>query len=110
MTPMNRSLVGGLLLVLAGSDYAVAADAKESLPQGAQLVALEVHPKAIDLKHHFDYAQLLVTAKLASGDQIDATRMVAVQAPDKVAAISPRGIVSPTADGPGNPTISLAGK
>ena len=51
----------------------------EALPNGASLVSLEVLPKEIRLNNRFDYAQLLVTGKLTSGETIDVTRMVEPQ-------------------------------
>ncbi|MGL6095440.1 MAG: DUF1549 domain-containing protein, partial [Fimbriiglobus sp.] len=86
-----------------------AADLVEKLPDGAKIAALEVRPTAVALIGPFAYSQLVVTAKLESGDTIDATRIVTVTAPAAV-KISASGVVRPTADGTGDITLSLAGK
>ena len=71
----------------------------ESLPPGTKVVGLEVVPASIKLTSPFDYAQLLVTAKLDNGDRVDATRLVQAQPAAATVAISPTGIVKATADG-----------
>lgn len=71
----------------------------ESLPAGAKVVGLEVVPTAIRLTSPFDYAQLLVTAKLESGDRVDVTRLAQTQAAAANVTVSPTGIVKPASDG-----------
>ncbi len=71
----------------------------ESLPPGTKVVGLEVLPASIKLTSPFDYAQLLVTAKLDNGDRVDATRLVQAQSAAATVTISPTGIVKATADG-----------
>jgi len=71
----------------------------ETLPQGASIVALEIEPKSVELRGKFSYAQLLATAKLASGETLDATRMVEWQLSTNVADISRAGLLRPKADG-----------
>src|SRR5205823_9480861 len=50
--------------------------APESLPQGAIVTALEIQPARIKFTTPNEYSQLLVTARLDSGDAVDVTRMV----------------------------------
>ncbi|MBL8792658.1 MAG: DUF1553 domain-containing protein [Planctomycetia bacterium] len=71
----------------------------ETLPAGASIVALEIEPKSVELRGKFGYAQLLVTAKLASGDTLDATRMVDWQLSANVAEINRAGLLRPKTDG-----------
>jgi len=71
----------------------------ESLPPGTKVVGLEVVPASIKLTSPFDYAQLLVTAKLDNGDRVDATRLIQAQPAAATVTISPNGIVKATADG-----------
>jgi hypothetical protein len=71
----------------------------ESLPAGAKVIGLEVVPNAIKLTSPFEYAQLLVTAKLENGDRVDATRLVQTQVAAANVTVSPTGIVKATADG-----------
>ena len=82
----------------------------EVLPKGETLVALEVKPSEIRLSHRFAYAQLLVTARLASGETIDATRMVEPSLGAPIADVSRSGLVRPRADGKSTLTLRLAGK
>jgi WD40 repeat protein/mono/diheme cytochrome c family protein len=83
---------------------------KRPLPKGVKVASLDVHPKAIQLTNKFDYAQLVVTAKLASGDSVDATRLVKVAPSVKVVDISQSGFVSPLADGKATLRLALSGK
>src|SRR6185436_14710711 len=63
---------------------------REALPAGAKLAALEVHPREIAFGRRFDYAQVVVTGKLATGEVIDVTRMVEAKATADVVDVSPR--------------------
>ena len=59
----------------------VADRAPEQIPAGAKFVALEAFPAAVQLKHPYEYAQLLVTGVLESGERIDVTRLAQVAVP-----------------------------
>ncbi len=82
----------------------------ESLPEGSQVAALELQPGRIKFSSPNDYAQLLVTARLQSGDTVDVTRMVKFSLNQPVADISSRGILRPLKNGMGKLAVSLAGK
>ena len=82
----------------------------ETLPKGAVLAALEVQPREIRLSSKFSYVQLLVTGKLATGETIDATRMVEPKLSADVAVVSRSGLVRPKSDGKATLTLSVAGK
>lgn len=82
----------------------------EILPKQAALVALDVQPREIRLSNRFAYVQLLVTGRLASGETIDATRMVEPRLSADIAAVSRSGLVRPRADGKATLSLSLAGK
>src|SRR5688572_1151858 len=101
------SMLGSLLIAGAGSTHA--ADEKPQLPAGAQLLAIEATPSTIELGNKFEYAQVLLTGKLASGEQIDVTRMATIHSPE-CAKITPTGLVRPAADGHGDLRIELAGQ
>ena len=79
-------------------------------PKGTTIAALDVQPKEIRLNHRFAYAQLLVTARLTSGEKIDATRMVEPTLSSAIVDISRSGLVRPRADGKGTLIVRLAGK
>ncbi len=108
---MHRSIAGGFA-IFALPIFALAdagSPAPEALPEGAQVVALEVNPAAIMLAHKYEYTQLLVTAKLASGESLDVTRLAEVVAPPNLEVSSTR-VVRPNADGAGELKISIAGQ
>src|SRR5579883_756299 len=84
--------------------------ATETLPKGARLAALEVQPREIRLTHRFAYVQLLVTGRLASGERIDATRMVEPALSAEIAEVSRSGLVLPRADGKAKLVLRLGGK
>jgi WD40 repeat protein len=81
----------------------------EKLPAGSKVTALEVEPKAIDFTSPYQYAQLLVTARLGNGDSFDATRVARLDMGSPLAAITPSSLVRPIADGQGEITIALDG-
>lgn len=73
--------------------------APEKLPADASIVALEIEPKTIELRGKFAYSQLLVTAKLASGDTLDVTRLAEWLLSANVAEINRSGLLRAKADG-----------
>jgi WD40 repeat protein len=83
---------------------------QESLPEGARVTALEIQPSRIKLTSPSDYAQLLVTARLESGDTADITRMVKFTTKPPLAQVSPTGVVTPVTNGMGKLIVSLAGQ
>ena len=82
----------------------------ETLPAGSVVASLVVQPSKIVLNSPFAYAQLLVTAKLASGEAVDVTRIVQATFSSPVADVSRLGLVAPRKDGDGILTMSLGGK
>jgi len=82
--------------------------ASETLPAGAQLVAIDVQPERITFARPYDYAQLLVTGRLAGGETVDLTRMATRQGGESLVRISPRGLVEPLHDGEGEIAFTLA--
>ncbi|MBC7820978.1 MAG: DUF1553 domain-containing protein, partial [Planctomycetaceae bacterium] len=79
----------------------------ESLPNGAKVVGLEVIPATIKLTSPFDYVQLLITAKLDSGDRVDVTRLVQTQAAAANVTVSPVGVVRAATDGATSIVVKL---
>jgi len=86
------------------------ANEPESLPAGAKVVSLELQPARIKFGNPNDYAQLLVTARLESGDTADVTRLVKFNFKPEVAEISPRGILRPRKNGSTRLVAALEGK
>src|SRR5690606_31471199 len=77
----------------------------ESLPEGAEVVALEVFPAEIDLDRRYSYRQLLVTGRLASGERADLTRLVEVEGPTDLVEITSNRRVIARRDGASEITI-----
>src|SRR5438105_2351981 len=84
--------------------------AEEKLLPGAGVLRLEAEPAAITLKHPYAYAQLVLTAQLASGERIDASRMATLEKSSALISVNANGLVRPLADGPGRIKCTLAGK
>ena len=82
----------------------------ESLPAGAEVAALDVQPPKVVLSGKYEAAQLVITAKLATGDSVDVTRIGKLVAAGEVAEVSPTGQVRPLKNGAGTLQIEVAGK
>jgi WD40 repeat protein/mono/diheme cytochrome c family protein len=82
----------------------------ESLPEGLKIAALELQPARLKFSSPNEYAQLLVTARLESGDSVDVTRVVKFAVNPELGTVSPRGILRPTNNGSGKLVVTLAGK
>src|SRR6516162_321445 len=106
--PLRRCLPTLVALGFATAAFAQA-PSEEKLPPGAKVVKLEAKPASIELKHPYAYSQLVVTGQLENGDKIDVTRMAQVQAPPTV-RVSPRGFVTPAADGAGEVKVTVGGQ
>jgi hypothetical protein len=100
------------IVVLTFALFAATANAEpaEALPPGAKIVKLEAQPPRIELKTPFEYSQLLLTAHLADGGQIDVTRLAKIETPTQLVRVNATGVVRPVADGNGVLKISLQGQ
>ncbi len=109
-TTLSRAVVFAVATGwLACTAAAASTEALEQLPEGAQVLRLDVYPASIALQHRFDDAQLLVFAELTTGERIDVTRIVAFQQTPKLVDISPHGHVRATTSGSGQISLSLSG-
>lgn len=86
------------------------AAAQEKLPDGAKVAKLDARPAAVKLTGPFAYSQILVTATLDSGEQVDVTRMAKLELVKQLVSFSPNGLVRPVTDGEGTIFISFAGQ
>ncbi|MEZ6062991.1 MAG: LpqB family beta-propeller domain-containing protein [Planctomycetaceae bacterium] len=80
---------------------------EESLPEGASVVSLEVTPSAVALPNPFEYAQLLISATLDSGDVVDVTRIANVSVHGRAVEVTKSGFVRPQADGTSVISVTL---
>ncbi len=83
------------------ASVATAVEPAEALPPGARVVKLEAHPPRVELKTPFEYSQLLLTAHLAGGEQLDVTRLAKIEAPAPLVRVNDTGVVRPVANGRG---------
>lgn len=72
---------------------------EESLPSGAVVTAIAVQPPQIALHGKYSYTQLLVTATLNTGDQVDVTRMASIAVNGDAVRVTEGGRVQVQADG-----------
>src|SRR5262249_54641162 len=84
--------------------------ASEKLPDGVSVVAIEARPAVVELKHKFDYRQLLITGKLDSGETGDLTRMGKASVDGAAASVAAGGLVRGKEEGAGKITYSFSGK
>ncbi len=104
---MLRTLLAAFSLAVA----AHAAGAAEALPTGAVVESLSARPAKVTLASANDYAQVVVLARLASGDTVDVTRIAERSAgASQVVSVSAAGQVRPLADGVGRVTFRVGGK
>jgi len=82
----------------------------EALPLRAKVVALEVSSAQVRLQGCYDAVQLIVTARLSTGDRMDVTRLAQIEGDGKIAAVSATGHVTPLGGGTTHLTVKLAGK
>lgn len=86
-------------LPLALALMALVARGQEQLPAGLSVVSIEAKPAAVELKHRFDYRQVLITGKLSTGESVDLTRMSKASQTGNAAQITADGLVRAAADG-----------
>ncbi|MFT5411638.1 MAG: WD40 repeat protein, partial [Verrucomicrobiales bacterium] len=91
-----------------GIDKRLPLDA-EAVPEGRQIVSLSVKPEEITIGHEFSYAQVVVSAKLDSGDVIDVTRLVEKKI-DGAASITDTGLIRGEENGSATLEMTLGGK
>ena len=81
----------------------------ELVPKGVQIAGIEVQPPDIRLDSRNEYSQVTVIARLSNGDVADVTRLAAFDVSKRLAEISPRGVLSPKANGSGQLKVSFRG-
>jgi hypothetical protein len=108
-----------LLLASLALPAALFADAIQPAPMQAgpaetmpkqPITSLEITPPVVKLSGARDYTQILVTAKLATGDSADVTRFSKFTASGAGVTISPSGIATPSANGNGKLLIEAGGQ
>ncbi len=106
MTMLSRGGFGFVVLLL----WAGVAAAGEKLPDGSRLVSIAAEPASIELRHKYDYTQLVLTGTLEGGETVDVTRMVKTRGAGEVVEVSANGRVRPKQDGETVLVFSHAGQ
>jgi len=107
---MNSKAFLACLLVFGAATVGSAEEAHNQIPPGKSIQRITSFPEKVSLEGPFAYAQVLITAELASGEQVDLTR--AAKRLDQWDAVSmtPQGLVTPEKDGVGELVFLVAGK
>lgn len=95
---------------VVGADSDSTDPVQESLPDAAEVIALEVQPQNLRFASRNEHVQFIVMAKLASGDYSDVTRGASYQIEGELGTVTSRGRFTPYKNGSGELTISFAGK
>lgn len=80
----------------------------EKLPKGAEVTGLQVEPSAIRLSSRTEHVQLIITAKLKSGDTADVTRLAEYKVSDSLGEVSSSGRFTGYKNGSGSLQILFA--
>jgi len=118
LQPMKRLVLLGLLLGSFAAPAAAATALKpaarfevpEALPPPEAIAALEVTPSTVTLAGAYQSVQLLVTARLTSGERVDVTRLSTFAWAAKIGAVSATGQLSPLTRGRSTLTVNVGGK
>src|SRR6266436_838283 len=95
--------LSALISSAARADDSVA----ERLPPGLKVISIAAQPATVELKHKFDYRQLLIAGKLDSGETVDLTRMAKAAQESSAVTVSADGLVRAKADGSDKLTLSF---
>lgn len=91
-----------------------AARPEEAVPAGpalpGKIVSLEAQPASVKLTGSYDYAQVLVTGRLQTGETVDVTRLAQPKLSAPIAVLTRTGLLQPKADGSGVLKLAVAGK
>jgi hypothetical protein len=107
---VGAALIALVPLARTAPSAAMAKAAPEALPSGAQVAALEITPAGVSLDGTFASAQILVTARLADGTRLDATRFAQLTVDAAAAEITPSGQIHARANGRATLTAKLGGQ
>jgi hypothetical protein len=96
--------------VALGGVPPMATEEKPEAPPQQAIVALDVQPAKIAITGMMESVQLLVTAKLASGDSADITRFASLRVNGDAAGVTPSGRVTPRRNGTAQVEAEIAGQ
>jgi len=105
IAPESEMLASAAKAKLVREDDALVGE--EKLPADATVTSIAVSPETIHLKNKFEYAQLLVTGTLNTGDKVDLTRLAKIESNSEDVVASSLGRVHANADGSAELAISF---
>ncbi len=108
--PIDETAAANLATAAATAPPALPEEPVEAERPPTGVVALDVEPAEIALASPTAYAQLVATAKLASGAAVDVTRSVAFQVDGDAVEVTRSGLLKPRADGVARVKLVLGGK
>lgn len=79
----------------------------EKLPDGLNVVSISAQPATVELKHKFDYRQVLIAGKLDTGETVDLTRIAKPSQSGGAVTVSNDGLIRAKADGSDQVTFTL---
>ncbi|MEW4563590.1 DUF1549 and DUF1553 domain-containing protein [Bremerella sp. JC770] len=107
---MNHNPILAFLLLLGITASGQAEVATNAIPPGKNVQRIVAFPEKVTLVGPFAYAQVLITAELESGEQIDLTRSAKRTDSWEAVSITPRGLVTPNEDAVGELVFMVAGQ
>ena len=102
-----KALLSGTLYL---SFIFLALSAAKGAPKIAQIDSFSVTPQKIHLASPFAYSQVIATAKLATGNSIDATRMAEISVQGDAVTVNDMGMVEAAKNGQATVLLNLGGK
>jgi hypothetical protein len=102
-----KALLSGTLYL---SFIFLALSAAKGAPKTAQIDSFSVTPQKIHLASPFAYSQVIATAKLATGNSIDATRMAEISVQGDAVTVNDMGMVEAAKNGQATVLLNLEGK
>jgi hypothetical protein len=109
MLKLGLLLMLGASVAIAGVPPMAADEIPESPPRQA-IVALDVQPSKVVITGMMESAQLLVTARLASGDAADVTRFASLHVSGDAVNLTPAGRVIPRRNGTAQIEATIGGQ
>jgi len=70
----------------------------EKLPDGLNVVGITAQPATVELKHKFDYRQVLISGKLDTGETVDLSRMAKPAQSGAAVSVSNDGLIRVSQD------------
>ncbi len=107
---MNLKPFLACLILLAPVAAAQAEPSGNKIPQGKTVQRITAFPEKVLLEGPFAYAQILITAQLESGEQIDLTRSAERVDNWDAVSITSRGLVTPNEDAVGELIFKVEGQ